>query len=290
MLPLLTLLILVGAGAVLVDRTIRERKLARAAAQAATQTAETSETQESTAQGNWFTRLFQRTSGPDITPQFRTWSKQTFADQPALQNWLDALPEPAFKALADDLDRFCHNLGVDLKWLMEQPANKNSSLLQSLTKIPTHFIQACYQAVTIQDELTATKTYQEFVENPYAKANYAFLQNLFAQLVEAKLTPPISAELFMASETDRQIYVVQVIRQTAEKEPNRFNKILTKTIQAQRESVQAGEKPQSTTKHSLFSIGSSSKSGATASKNGETAPQMAESVAKNGNTPVTTPG
>ena len=254
---LLVLLILAVIVSVIIDRRMRTRDIAQAS------TAEgSSSTSAVQSQVSWFARLMGRSNQTVTAQQFSAWSKQAFADQPLLQSWLDALPETALSALLVELERFCYNLGIDLQWLMAQPlpaqpANaptKNDTLIKKLNGIVLLFLQACYQAISTRDQLAAIKTYQTFVQNPYDKTNYAFLQSLFAQLVEEKLTPGISAELFMAPESDRQIYTVQVIRQTAEKNPDRFNEVLEKTIRAQRETGGSNRQFQTTAKRSIFSI------------------------------------
>ncbi len=257
-LPLLLVLLILGViVSVIIDRRIRAREIAQASNAEGSSSASAVQSQVS-----WFARLMGRSNQPVTAQQFRAWSKQAFADQPLLQSWLDALPEAALGALIVELERFCYNLGIDLQWLMAQPLptppakapTKNDTLIKKLNGIVLLFLQACYQAISTRDQLAAIKTYQTFVQNPYDKANYAFLQSLFAQLVEEKLTPGISAELFMAPESDRQIYTVQVIRQTAEKNPDRFNEVLEKTIRIQRETGGSNRQFQTTAKRSIFSI------------------------------------
>lgn len=254
---LLVLLILAVIVSVIIDRRMRARDIAQASTAEGSSSASAVQSQVS-----WFARLMGRSNQTVTAQQFSAWSKQAFADQPLLQSWLDALPETALSALLVELERFCYNLGIDLQWLMAQPLpappakapTKNDTLIKKLNGIVLLFLQACYQAISTRDQLAAIKTYQTFVQNPYDKANYAFLQSLFAQLVEEKLTPGISAELFMAPESDRQIYTVQVIRQTAEKNPDRFNEVLEKTIRAQRETGGSNRQFQTTAKRSIFSI------------------------------------
>ena len=186
---LLILLIPTSLVAVTADRQIRRRKAAKQeVANPSSQREQAGATPTATDLSSWIARFLPK-KDLDQGKRFQAWSTQAFADQPALQAWLKALPDPAIQALTAHLVAFCTEMNVDLNWLLDQQAQQQPLLTRDIQMIVLHYLQACYTAVGAQDGVRAFKSYREFDQNPYAKVNQGFVKALFATLLDQKLTP-----------------------------------------------------------------------------------------------------
>lgn len=222
LLILLLLLIFFAWLAIAVDRRIQARKQAHAAA-VATQPA-------SEPQPNQGRRVPWRRSQPTkAVTAFRTWAVSTFADQPTIQHWLAALGDDAIELLTAKLSDFCHDLGFEFDWLLEHKVDEDHVLAPRLQAIVVQYIEACYQAVIVQDEVKAFQAWQDFAQHPYRKEQQALAQRLLARLLAEGLTPPAAQSLLTAPEKEREIYIVQAVREAAEKHPAAFRAVL-KTV------------------------------------------------------------
>lgn len=233
-LPLIILVFIVGSISITVDRRIQARRAAQQAADAAEQatTAPAAETQ-SAGLGQrlrfWQSRLTPQPKADPLQP-FRVWAVETFTDQPEVRHWLAALPDPALKAFLDELSIFCQQLGFELNWVVEKQVNAYPVLTQRLRAIVLQYSNACREAVLAQDELKIFKTWQTFELNPYGKAEQQFAEKLFNQLVAQNATPPLSETLKAGPDQERQIYIVQILRQEREKQPTVFQQAINTVI------------------------------------------------------------
>lgn len=209
----------IGAAAVSIDRRIEKLRAAQAKpAEGAPQ-----------AVSGWRAWFFAQKPS-DQGRRFRAWSALALVNQPDLQRWLAALPDPAMEALARHVATFCTDVGIDLNWLLYQHLQQQPTVAQEVTNIVTHYVRACYIAVVAHDDVTAFKEYREFEQNPYGKANQAFMQTLFRTLLAQKLTPPTTAGFDASPLPERQVYMVQAIRRAAEQEPTQFRQALLTAV------------------------------------------------------------
>lgn len=235
-LPLLILVVIVGSISIIVDRRIQARRAAQAGAAAAPAEQATNAPPEETQNAGLQKRLrfWQRRLAPQPQPDplqpFRTWAVETFADQPDVRYWLAALPDPALKAFLAELSIFCQQLGFELNWVVEKQVNQYPVLTQRLRDIILQYSNACREAVLAQDELKIFKAWQTFELNPYGKEEQQLAEKLFNQLVTQNITPPLSETLKNGAEQERQIYIVQILRQEREKQSTAFQQALNTVL------------------------------------------------------------
>lgn len=218
---LISLLLLVTSFAVLavwVDRRIE----AREAAAAALPTSETKRDQ------GWRTRFRQPPAEP--LSCFRTWAVTTFADQPKVQAWLAALPDEALSVFKEKLAAFCTDLGFELTWLVQNKLDSSTHLRSPLEAVVMHYVDACYQATLIYEDVQVFQIWQDFTQNPYGKDQQTLALQLFPQLIEQALAPSAASSLLTMPEKEREIYLVQAIRESAEKHPLAFQAVLKAVV------------------------------------------------------------
>lgn len=215
------LVVLGGFGwlAVWTDRRIQTRKQAQLEAAVATPSSETKPAL------GW--RLPWQQSQPSTEVQaVRAWAVATFTDQPDLQQWLASLSDDAMCLLTAKLADFCTDMGFPFEWLLTQKVDQDEALATHLRAIATQYIAACYHAYLLQDDMTVFQTWQEFTDHPYRKPQQVLAQRLLVQLLAQGLTPPAAQSLLIAPEKEREIYVVQAVREAAEKHPIAFRSVL----------------------------------------------------------------
>lgn len=222
------LLVLLGSFgwlAVWADRRIQAHKQARLEA-AATPPAAATKTDQ-----GW-RALWQRRQPKDDGQAFRTWAAVTFANQPPLQQWLAALPDDAIQPLNAKLADFCTDLGFTFAWLLEHKVDQDATLAPRLQTIVIYYIEACYQAYLLQEDVKAFQIWQDFTQHPYRQDQQVLAQRLLAQLIEQGLTPTAARSLLTASEKEHAVYVVQAVREAAEKYPDAFRAVLKALVTA----------------------------------------------------------
>ncbi len=221
---LITLFVLLGVFAwlaVVADRRIQARKQADlAAAQSTTETK---------LARNW-RAPWRRPRPIEKTQTFRAWAVTSFADQPALQHWLAALSDEAIQLLTAKLTDFCTDLGFEFDWLLDHKVDQEGTLAPRLQSIALQYIAACYQALLVQEDVKVFQTWLDFTEQPYRKEQQALAQYLLAKLLAQGLTPPAVQNLLTAPEKEREIYVVQAVREAAQKHPAAFRAVLKNVL------------------------------------------------------------
>ncbi len=231
-LPLLILLTLVSILSILIDRR-RTRQVTTSAAPAATAADSAPASAPPTGvlarlTQQWSQRFSHKPSLPD--DPVREWLTTVFVENPAERLWFASLTPEQFKVLRNDLTAFCANLGFDLVWLVEQAPFKPADLEQTGKTIVTHYCRAVRAAVLVHEEMKVLQRYQDFLANPTSKQNLAFGQQLYARLVDEKLTPAAPPELLMATEQERQHFALQAIQAASAAHEVAFSRVL-KTVE-----------------------------------------------------------
>jgi len=167
-----------------------------------------------------------------LPEKLRVWSNTALTEDPTLKSWLNSLPDEALAGFTQHLGEFCNQLGFELAWLFDDQLDQQPELSHKLATVISDYSRACHTAVLVQPDIAIFKAYQAFTTSPYEKVNQELGKKIFTQLVERNLTPTIPANLFMATEHERQIYMVQAIRQAAEQEPVAFAQVLRNAIAA----------------------------------------------------------
>ena len=158
--------------------------------------------------------------------QFREWIAQACADDPAVNDWVQGLSPEGLQAFTDHLAAFCHDMGFELEWVVQQRLETQPELAQTFARVVSHYCRACQQAAAAQDELDVYKTLQAFENNPGSRKTQAFGQKLFAKVVEAGLTSVSMSEYVSAAPKEQQQYMVRAIREAAKTNPAVFNRLL----------------------------------------------------------------
>lgn len=160
---------------------------------------------------------------------FRPWAATTFATQPDIQHWLAALSDNAIQLLTAKLTDFCTDMGFEFSWLLQHTVDHDVTVAPHLESIAVHYIEACYQAYVIQDDIKVFQAWQDFTQNPYGKEQQVLAQRLLIQAFDQGLVSINAESLQTAPAQERAVYTVQAIREAAEKQPNAFRAIL-KTV------------------------------------------------------------
>lgn len=205
------IILLLGAVAFAASRRIRVLQAEKAlkAAEAALQTADKS------------------SNTPELLAQrFRKWSEQAFVADPQLVTWLQSLSEPALVAFAKEIAAFTEEARIDLNWLLDQDLNHHPVTRAQLVAMLSHYCQAWYYAVKAQNDTRALQTWAEFNQNPHDPAYQPLLQALWTQLVTHQLIAPVNGEVLIAKPSDQHAYMLQSIREIAQREPKRFYELL----------------------------------------------------------------
>jgi hypothetical protein len=219
----MALLVLLGGFAwlaVFADRRIQARKQARLVA---------AEPETETKLDQRWRAPWRRSQPLEQVQAFRAWAVATFADQPVLQQWLAALSDDAIQLLTTKLTDFCTDLGFEFGWLLEHKVDQEGTLSPRLQTIAVQYIEACYQAYLVQDDIKVFQTWQDFTQHPYRKDQQALAQRVLAQLLDHGLTPAAAHSLLTAPAKEREVYIVQAVREAAEKQPDAFRAVL-KTV------------------------------------------------------------
>ena len=167
-----------------------------------------------------------RRKEPNLPGQFREWIARACADDPAVNNWVQGLSPEGLQAFTDHLAAFCHDMGFELAWVVQQQLETQPELEQSFARVVSHYCRACQQAAAAQDELDVYKTLQAFENNPGSRKTQAFGQQLFAKVMEAGLTSVSMSEYVSAAPKEQQQYRVRAIREAAKTHPAVFNRLL----------------------------------------------------------------
>jgi len=173
---------------------------------------------------------FSRKAQPDPVQLLRAWAAESLNQNKGLQNWITTLSDNGAQALTQQLIDFCHNLNVELMWLLDKGLEKDPELKQTIGEIAVGYATACWKAAQAQEDLKTYQSYLSLLENPTSKENRVLSQSVFTELVKRGLTPAVKAELFLATDKERQEHVLEAIKKAAEKDRKAFNQVLSTVI------------------------------------------------------------
>jgi len=233
----IVLLVLLGGFgwlAVWADRRIQARKQASVEAAAAQPPTEPELNQGRRAR-------WHRPDQKATVSAFRTWAVVVFAEQPVIEHWLATLSDDAIQALTAKLTDFCTDMGFEFAWLLGCKVDQEATLAPRLQTIVIHYIEACYQAWLVQEDIKAFQVWQDFTQHPYRQDQQALAQRVLAQLLDQGLTPTAARSLLTGPEKEREIYVVQAVREAAEKHPDAFRAVLKAVVMTNNDLTPAPE-------------------------------------------------
>lgn len=173
-------------------------------------------------------------SAPAPSMAFRAWIDSELKENPALRDWLLALPDDGFSLLTDRVLKFCADLNIRLSWLVQGEIAVTPLLRQSLKTIVVDYLEVCWEAVRHQADIGIFEKYHVLISQT-ADARYRDTRRaLHTRLITEGLAESIpSYELIMASELQRQTIAAEAIRKAAAKDWDRFSKILAELLTAE---------------------------------------------------------
>ena len=163
---------------------------------------------------------------PDLSQRFRVWTRETFAHEEALNQWLSALSPDAHKAFTQQVAEFCDEMGFALTDLIDGELAEIPATAQQAQTIVLQYCRANQQAALAQDDFDAAKQFLAYLRAPTHKANLHFGQRLYGKLIEEKLVPPPSFDMMLASEEKRRANSLAAIHHAASQQPAAFNAVL----------------------------------------------------------------
>jgi len=164
---------------------------------------------------------------------FRAWSEQALATEPALRAWLAALSAEAYSAFVEHVAEFTEEMGFPLADLVTDQMASLPDAAQQATAVVTHFCRANYQAALAQDEFDGYHLYADYRHAPMSPAGQQLTQQLYAQLVDQKLTAAPTPDLLALTATERLVQMQTAIDQAAAK-PAEFRTVLHAVVAEQR--------------------------------------------------------
>ncbi len=186
--------------------------------------------------GNWryvlsqWRNRYARPKEPTLEQQLRLWIEQTLPTDDPVYTWLMVLSEKKFTEFSYLLADFCEDTGFELDWLLQQRLIEHPTLAHMLVQTVRGYADTCRMAMLAQSELDAFRALRALEQNPYSKTSQALAQQLFIQSANLGLTPPVPTTVIVACKHERQIYMIQAIRQVAEKQPDAFHQILLTVV------------------------------------------------------------
>ena len=208
---LLFLLILFTIVALYVNRRIQARQQAQADATAG----EPTSNQSGVANGLW-------PRNKEQSRAFRAWAVTAFAGQPAIQRWLAELSDDSIRLLVPKVADFCTDMGFEFNWLLQHTIDQERTLAPRLQAIACRYIETCYEATLLLDEVMAFQSWQEFTQTPPSKAQLALAQRVLAQLIEDGVLPPTTPTQPTAPTREAEAALLQSVREAAESDPAAF--------------------------------------------------------------------
>ncbi len=160
----------------------------------------------------------------DVATLFRHWSATAFVKDPEIQMWLASLTDEQILALTEHLADFCHDMGFELDWLLEEHiANQSvadAELVQGLSEIVALYSRASFQAVALQREVELFRAYHSYMQNPLSQANRELGKHLFGMLMEAGKCQVTISEHLASSPRQQQQQIMETIQRIAAEQPD----------------------------------------------------------------------
>jgi hypothetical protein len=174
----------------------------------------------------------------EVARKFQAWAENNIADA-ELKAWLLGLSPEAASALAEQLADFCANLGFELPWLLENSLKNDPEIEQEAISVVTAYCQSCKNAAQNNTDFELFKVLQKMENAPFARQHQDLSRQLFAELVKREMAPSVPAELFLASEKERQEHMTKAIQQAAQTNRDQFKRVLREVMAAEATSTSA---------------------------------------------------
>ncbi|MDM8529352.1 hypothetical protein QUF58_14250 [Anaerolineales bacterium HSG24] len=161
-------------------------------------------------------------------------------------SWLGGLSSEETLQLYDQLDTFADAQGLDLSWLLEDELDNDIELKAGLEDALFLHGLALWRTGQLQDEINIFVAIRTWQADPLKKGQADLNQKLFRALINQELTASPPPELFLASEEERQTYIVKEIKQAIEKDKQTVGQLFKRvSTEDAGESGQTDENPTS---------------------------------------------
>lgn len=173
--------------------------------------------------------------------RFKDWAQGAFADSPRVVQWLGSLPDEAIQALAGRLEEFCHDLGFQSQWVLENDAAR--LLAPTLRPIAVQYVKACYDAYHCQDDVQSLESWLLYQQDPAAQPAQEFGRQLLTHLISAGVVAQTERTLLTAEgESASKIYAV--LCSAVERNPVAFRMAVKTLLAGPTETASAPTKTQ----------------------------------------------
>jgi hypothetical protein len=177
-------------------------------------------------------RRAKTTSARQKNQMFRDWAQASFAGNSGFQRWLAELTDEAIEALLAKLAAFCFDLGFQIDWLLEGKIAQDAALASRLQTLASQYVEACYEASQLQDDIGVFEAWRDYREHPFGKKQQALAQRLLTQLIDDGVSPAAAQSLLTRPEKERGIWVDSAVREAASKNPPGFRSALKHVLAA----------------------------------------------------------
>ncbi len=174
--------------------------------------------------------------------QFRTWIAGLSGVDKAFVAWLQDLSPEDARAFAQAVSDFSSSLNVERAWLLDGRMDADPELEKSVQEAVALYCMAYWKTTQVQDDVQAFAVFQDWQAAPRKRRHRELTQKLFARLVEDGVVS-VPSEIYLASVRKRKAYVVQAIRDFAEKDRPAFNAILKQVLAAPAPAPKPVEEP-----------------------------------------------
>ena len=172
--------------------------------------------------------------------EFQEWG--TNVDLPRVprkdfKKWMESLELPEAVKLTQQVSAFSSGLNIELGWLTSEQLNNHPQLKQAVSEMVAFYCLANFKAHQITDDIKALVAFQNWQQNPNSREQREFGRTLLTKLMEKQLVAPMSPDLLLASEEERQEHAIGSILLAAEEHSEGFHTVL-KTLVASPEQPQ----------------------------------------------------
>jgi hypothetical protein len=165
------------------------------------------------------TGLYQRVRGKsqkDALARLREWLTKIASENKSpddFVSWLTSLSDKEIEALNKKLASFGNYLNFELDWLLSSELENDPQIRQALSEVVLFHSLALWKASQVQDDIEAFVILRDWQKNPLKRGHETLNQQLFAELVKQGLASTPPPELFLATEKERQAFIIDNIEQ-----------------------------------------------------------------------------
>jgi hypothetical protein len=178
--------------------------------------------------GLWW-RQQNKKKSEKFNEQFKAWLRTEGNLDHDLKIWVEGLSDEEFNVLTDQVRSHCEGGGLQLEWLWGTGLT-HPRLYAILKETVNNYIRSRMQKGKIKEDVDAFKALQALERKPNSKENRALTEDLFNQLVAARVVSSPTFEQRGGAKKKRHQYMLGSIRQAAMNNPDSFYAILKQVL------------------------------------------------------------